>query len=148
MAHTIKHRIISKSLFERLGVVVFDSFYNRRLLRWARHVARMPMDRMPCKLLTGWVDHDRPAGCPQTSWGRKLNKALKTYEFPTVFWTEKRSFRRTQGMSAADRRSAPLPASSNDYDTRQMARASRRPQIMPLSILLQHKIVFQCLPLG
>ena len=42
MAHTIKHRIISKSLFERLGVGSFDSYYNRRLLRWAGHVARMP----------------------------------------------------------------------------------------------------------
>jgi hypothetical protein len=56
MAHTIKHRIhriTSKSLFERLGVGSFDSYYNRRLLRWAGHVERMPMDRMPRKLLTG-----------------------------------------------------------------------------------------------
>ena len=52
MAHTIKHRITSKSLFERLGVGSFVSYYNRRLLRWAGHVARMPMDRMPRKLLT------------------------------------------------------------------------------------------------
>ncbi len=85
MTHRLKHRITSKILFERLGFGSFDSYFNRRLLRWAGHVARMPKDRMPCKLLTGWVDHDRPAGCPQTSWGRKLNKALKTYEFPTVF---------------------------------------------------------------
>ena len=50
IAHMIKHRITSKSLLERLGVGSFDNYYNRRLLRWAGHVARMPMDRMPRKL--------------------------------------------------------------------------------------------------
>jgi hypothetical protein len=50
MARMMKHRITSKSLFERHGVGSFDSYYNRRLLRWAGHVARMPMDRMPRKL--------------------------------------------------------------------------------------------------
>ncbi len=62
MAHTMKRRITSKSLFERLSVGSFDSDYNRRLLRWAERVARMPMDRMPRKLLTGWVEHARPVG--------------------------------------------------------------------------------------
>ncbi len=85
MAHTMKHRITSRSLFERLGVGTFDSYYNRRLLRWAGHVARMPMDRMPRKLLTGWVEHARPVGCPQMTWGRTLNKALKSYDLPTNF---------------------------------------------------------------
>ncbi len=68
MAHTMKHRITSKKLFERLGVGSSDSYYNRRLLRWAGHVARMPMDRMPRKprkLLTGWVEHAQPVDCPQ-----------------------------------------------------------------------------------
>jgi hypothetical protein len=85
MAHTIKHRITSKSLFERLGVGSFDSSYNRHLLRWSGHFARMPIDRMPRKLLTGWVDHARPVGCPQRTWGRTLNKALKSYDLPTDF---------------------------------------------------------------
>jgi hypothetical protein len=53
IAHTMKHCIKSKSLLERLGVGSFDSSYNRRVLRWAGHVARMPMDRMPRKLLIG-----------------------------------------------------------------------------------------------
>ena len=55
MARTMKHRITFKSLFERLGVSSFDSYYNRRLLRWAGLVARMPMDRMLRKLLTARV---------------------------------------------------------------------------------------------
>jgi hypothetical protein len=51
MAYKIKDRITSKSLFERLGFGSFDSYYNRRLLHWAGHVVRMPMDWMPRKLL-------------------------------------------------------------------------------------------------
>ena len=62
MTRTMKHRITSKSLLERLGVGSFGSYYNRRLLRWAGHVARMSMDRMPRKLLTGWDEHARPVG--------------------------------------------------------------------------------------
>ncbi len=53
MAHTIKHHITSNSLFERRGVYSFDIYCSRRLLRWAGHVPRMPMDRIPHKLLTG-----------------------------------------------------------------------------------------------
>jgi hypothetical protein len=96
IARTMKHRITSKSLFKRLGVGSFDSFYNRRLLRWAGHVARMTMDRMPRKLLIGWVEHARPVCCPKMTWGRTLNKALKNYDLPTNFgqW----------GTLAADRR--------------------------------------------
>jgi hypothetical protein len=85
MAPTMKHRITSKSLFERLGVSSFDSYYNCHLLRWAGHVARMPMDRTPRKLLTGCVEHARPVGCPKMTWGRTLNKALKSYDLPTNF---------------------------------------------------------------
>jgi hypothetical protein len=55
MAHTIKHRITSKILIERHGVGSFDSEYNRRLVRWAGHAAPMLLNRMPRKLLTGWV---------------------------------------------------------------------------------------------
>ncbi len=35
MAHAIKHRTTSKYFLERLGVGSFDSYYSRRLLRWA-----------------------------------------------------------------------------------------------------------------
>jgi hypothetical protein len=42
-----------------------DSYYHNRILRWAGHVARMPMTRAPRQLLTGWVAHSRPNGCPE-----------------------------------------------------------------------------------
>ena len=51
--HTRKFRISTAQLCERLGIKTFDAYYNARLLRWAGHVARMPMDRMPRRLLTG-----------------------------------------------------------------------------------------------
>jgi hypothetical protein len=81
----MKGRILSKSLCERLSVGSFGSYYNHRLLRWAGHVARMPMDRMPSKFFTGWVEHARPVGSPQMTWGRTFNIALKNYDFLTKF---------------------------------------------------------------
>ncbi len=90
MAYTIIHRNTSKSLFEHLGVDSFDSYYNRSLLRWAGHVARMSLNEMPRKPLTCWVEHARPVGRPQMTWGRTLfwggrtlKKALKSYDLPT-----------------------------------------------------------------
>jgi hypothetical protein len=35
------------------------------------------MSRAPWQLLTGWVAHPRPVGCPEMNFGRTLNKALK-----------------------------------------------------------------------
>ncbi len=43
------------------------------------------MDRMLRKFLTGWVEHARPEGCPQMTWGRTLNKALNSYDLPADF---------------------------------------------------------------
>ena len=61
--------------------ILFDLCHFRfrnRILRWAGHVARMPMSRAPRQLLTGWVSHSRPIGCPQMTWGRTLENALKS----------------------------------------------------------------------
>ena len=85
IAHTIRHRITSESLFRRLGIMDLDSYYHNRVLRWAGHVARMPMSRAPRQLLTGWVAHPRPIGCPEMNFGRTLKKALKRNHLPTDF---------------------------------------------------------------
>jgi hypothetical protein len=47
------------------------------------------MSRLPRKLLTGFVGHPRPTGCQDMTWGRTLNKALKSNDHPTEFgaWT-------------------------------------------------------------
>jgi hypothetical protein len=65
IAHTIRHRISSASLFKRLSIESFDTCYNRRLLRWTEHAARMPLTRASRKCSTSWVDNPRPLGCPQ-----------------------------------------------------------------------------------
>jgi hypothetical protein len=47
----------------------------------------MPMNRAPRQLLTGWVAHPRPIGCPEMSFGRTLKKAPKRNGLPTDFTT-------------------------------------------------------------
>jgi len=59
-----------------------DSYYHNRILRWAGHVARMPMTRVQRQLLTGCVAHSWPNGCPEMAWGRALKKALKCTGLP------------------------------------------------------------------
>ena len=45
--HTYHHDITTLSLFRRLNLLDIDSYYRNRILRWAGHVARMPMSRAP-----------------------------------------------------------------------------------------------------
>ena len=85
MAHTVRHRISSDSPFKRLDIESLDTYYYRRLLRWAGHVARMPLTRAQRKLLTGWVSNPRPVGCPQMTWGRTLKKELASSSIPSHF---------------------------------------------------------------
>ena len=43
------------------------------------------LTRAPRQLLTGWVAHSRPNGCPEMTWGRTLKKALKCKGLPVNF---------------------------------------------------------------
>ena len=61
------------------------SHYHNRVLRWAGHAERIPMSRAPLQLLTGWVEHPRPVGCPQMTWSGTLKKALRRNGLPTEF---------------------------------------------------------------
>jgi len=48
-------------------------------LGWPRHTyAHEPGATAPRQLLTGWVSHSRPFGCPRMTWGRTLESALKS----------------------------------------------------------------------
>ena len=85
MAHTIRHHIKSETLHQRLGLHSVDRYYHNRLLQWGGHIARMSMDRLPRMILTGWVAHPRPTGCPQMTFGRTLNNALKQKGITTKF---------------------------------------------------------------
>jgi hypothetical protein len=77
MKQVIAYGISTDTVLKRLGIRSFDYYYNTRLLRWAGHVARMPMTRTPRRLLTSWVRHTRPVGAPQMTIGRTIKKALK-----------------------------------------------------------------------
>ena len=85
MHHIIKHHIHNADLHKRLSIHSLNYYYNSRLLRWAGHVARMDMTRIPRKLLTGWVAHPRPNGRPYMTFGHTLKKALKAKKLPTAF---------------------------------------------------------------
>ena len=76
--HTSRHHITSARLLRRLDILDIDRYLHNRILRWAGHVARMPMSRAPRQLLTGWISHSRPIGCSQMIWGRTLENALNT----------------------------------------------------------------------
>ena len=60
----------------RLGIAAVEQHYRRRLPRWAGHVTRMPMHRLPRQLLAGFAANPRPARSPLMTWGRTLKKAL------------------------------------------------------------------------
>ena len=62
-----------------------DSYCNGKLLRWTGHVARMSMDRVPRRLLTGWVSNNKQRGAPQMTFGRTLDKALRASSITTTF---------------------------------------------------------------
>jgi hypothetical protein len=122
IAHTIRCHIRSESLYERVGIRPLRTYYELRLLRWAGHLARMDMSRLPRKLLTGWVAHPRPNGCPLMNWGRTLKKALKSRDIATVFttWTKLAQNRSSWRQLIGDTTAAPTGPTARDE------RAARR----------------------
>jgi len=64
----ISQRNEQEPMIKRLNVMDLGSYLHNLILRWAGHVSRMPMTRAPRQLLTGWVAHSRPNGCPEMTW--------------------------------------------------------------------------------
>ena len=64
------------TLLSEVGVRQLRWYYETRLLRWVGHVVRMPIDRLPRKMLTAWVPSKRVLGCPRMTYGRTVKKAL------------------------------------------------------------------------
>ena len=77
-----KRKIKMKQLFAELGNCVrpLRWHYETRHLRWVGHIAHMKHDRLPLMLLTSWVPHSRPIGCPRMTFGRTVKKAMKRRE--------------------------------------------------------------------
>ena len=86
--HTRRYHISNADLLRRTGLQTIDVYLSRRQLRWAGHVARMPYNRLPRKMLSCWVHHKRPRGAPQMTYGRSLRKLLKKAHIPVENWHE------------------------------------------------------------
>ena len=67
-----------------------EYYISLRKLRWAGHLARMPMTRLPRQFLTSWVNHPRPHGRPQYTYGHSLSKSLKRAGISSAFkeWSQ------------------------------------------------------------
>ena len=63
--HAFRHHITSKRLFRRFGILDTGSYYYIWFLRWAGHVARVPMSQAPRQLMTSSVAYSLQAGCLQ-----------------------------------------------------------------------------------
>ena len=87
---TWHHHISSASLRDSMRLETIDHYISLRKLRWAGHIARMNMERLPRKFLTSWVRQARPHGRPQFTYGQSLNKTLKHAGISTDFavWTK------------------------------------------------------------
>ena len=75
-------------LMQRLGLDGIDFYVARRQLRWLGHVRRMPMERLPRRMLSAWVPHARPAGAPRLTFGRSVAKAMDVFDLDSVRWPE------------------------------------------------------------
>ena len=87
--HTREHHISTQALGQELGLESIDFYIARRQLRWAGHVARMPFDRLPRRMLSSWVASKRPTGAPTMTYGRTLKKALKKFDIDIDTWHER-----------------------------------------------------------
>ena len=91
LKHTWDHRISTTALLRRLGIETIDTYVSRRQLRWAGHVARMDMARLPRRMLSSWVRcrrWKRPPGSPQMTYGRGLKKAMNYMDIAPSSWHE------------------------------------------------------------
>ena len=92
--HTWKHHISTGELEQRLGLDTIDKYLKRRQLRWLGHVARMyHAQRLPRRMLSSWVPHQRPRGAPPMTYGRSINKALLEFNLYQRGWPSLAAYR-------------------------------------------------------
>ena len=85
-AHTWRLHITSDELMCRLGLDAADFYVARRQLGWLGHVARMDFSRLPRRMLSCWVPHQRPRGAPRMTYGRSVAKALAVFDISSAKW--------------------------------------------------------------
>ena len=72
------HHISAEDLENRVGLRDLHYYLRKRRLLWAGKVIRMDFKtRLPRKLLTSWVYHQRRKGATITHYGKGLHRDLK-----------------------------------------------------------------------
>ena len=79
------HRITSEGLQKRTGVFSLEHYLASRTLLWAGHVARMPKNRLPKRLMLSWIREPRVAGGQEMTYGWSLQRHLYHFGLPTAF---------------------------------------------------------------
>ena len=77
LEQTEQYRITTSSLEAKLGIRSIQAIIDNRCMRWAGHVARMPEQRAPRRLLSSWVRAKRPIGRPQMSIAHCIRDTIK-----------------------------------------------------------------------
>ena len=85
MCQTFVHRISSRSLQQRTGVFDLLHYVASRTLLWAGHVARMPKNRLPKRLMLSWVRQPRVSGGQEVTFGRSLSRYLNHFDLPVTY---------------------------------------------------------------
>lgn len=83
-----KNHISPDQLLNRLNLRPIDTYVTKRQLRWAGHVARMDLHRLPRRMLSSWMPSKRPVGAPEFTYGRGLYKSLKKAGVDVNVWHE------------------------------------------------------------
>ena len=82
-----EQRITSESVRKKWGdPETITSKVTRRRLEWLGHVARMPDDRIPKKILFGWLPKTRQAGGPRKRWRDHIRKDFKLVGVSETDW--------------------------------------------------------------
>ena len=73
----LKH-ITNADIRQRWGDIgTVSDVLRKRRLQWLGHVARMPEDRLPVRLLFGWLPSTRPAHGPRLRWKDRVSSDLQ-----------------------------------------------------------------------
>ena len=87
LEQTEQYRITTSSLEAKLGIRSIQATLDERCMRWAGHVARMPEQHTPRRLLSSWVRAKRPIGRPQTSTAHCIREKIKRAGLNPQTWT-------------------------------------------------------------
>ena len=81
------HHITNLDLRQRWGDTgLMSDVLHRKRLQWVGHVARMPPDRLPKRVLFGWFRHSRPAHGPRLRWKDRVAADFRSLGIAQSSW--------------------------------------------------------------